>query len=309
MEASCFSEASTDFISNHEERDHMVGQVLVNGFLQGGFYACIGVSFSIVFGIMKVINLAQGTQIILGAYVTYTVSQILRIDPFFTLPLAVIGLFILGYLIQKYIINLVAKGGLVITSLLTFGLNLTLINVALLIWKADFRGTNPWYMGMSLEIAGVTIPYVRLIIFVIALLFTIFLELFFRKTETGNSIQATALNPKAAQLMGIDIGKTYCLTFAISSALGGAMGTLFILAKPISPFTGGDFLIILFSVAILGGLGSIPGALVAGIVLGMVESFSVMFFGIEYQKIALNLVYLLILIFLPKGLMGKRFYG
>jgi branched-chain amino acid transport system permease protein len=287
----------------------MVGQVIVNGLLQGGFYACIGVSFSIVFGIMKIINLAQGTQVILGAYITYATSHLLGLDPFFTLPLSIIGLFILGYMIQKYIINLVAKGGLVITSLLTFGLNLILINIALLIWKADFRATNPWYMGMSFEVAGVTIPYVRLLIFVIAVLFTIVLELFFRKTETGNSIRATALNPKAAQLMGIDIGKTYCLTFAISSALGGAMGTLFILAKPISPFTGGDFLIILFAVAIMGGLGSIPGALLAGIVLGMVESFSTMFFGIAFQNVVLNLVCIFVLIFLPTGFMGKRFYG
>lgn len=287
----------------------MFGQVIVNGLLQGGFYACIGVSFSIVFGIMKIINLAQGTQVILGAYITYAASHLLGLDPFLTLPLSITGLFILGYTIQKYIINLVAKGGLVITSLLTFGLNLILINIALLIWKADFRATNPWYMGMSFEVAGVTIPYVRLLIFVIALLFTVFLEIFFRKTETGNSIQATALNPKAAQLMGIDIGKTYCLTFAISSALGGAMGTLFILAKPISPFTGGDFLIILFSVAIMGGLGSIPGALLAGIVLGMVESFSTMLFGIAFQNVVLNLVCIFILIFLPTGFMGKRFYG
>jgi branched-chain amino acid transport system permease protein len=287
----------------------MLAQVIINGLLQGGFYACIGVSFSIVFGIMRIINLAQGTQIILGAYVTYTASQFLSLDPFFTLPLSILVLFFLGYFIQKYVINLVAKGGLVITSLLTFGLNLILINIALLVWKADFRGTNPWYMGMSFEVAGVTIPYVRLIIFFMAVLFTVILELFFRKTEIGNSIRATALNPKAAQLIGIDIGKTYSLTFAVSSAVGGAMGTLFILAKPVSPFTGGDFLVILFSVAILGGLGSIEGALLAGIILGLVESSSVMLLGVEYQKIALNLIYILILIFLPKGLMGKRFYG
>lgn len=286
----------------------MLAQVFVNGLLQGGFYACIGVSFSIVFGIMKIINLAQGTQIILGAYLTYSLSALLGLDPFLMLPISALGLFILGYLIQKYLINLVARGGLVITSLLTFGLNLILINIALLIWKADFRSTHPWYMGMSFEVLGITIPLVRLIIFVMAILLTFFLEFFFRKTETGHSIQATALNPRASQLMGIDIGKTYCLTFAISSALGGAMGTLFILAKPVSPFTGGDFLIILFSVAILGGLGSIPGALAAGTLLGMIESFSVMILGIEYQKIILNLLYLLMLIFLPKGLMGKRFY-
>ena len=286
----------------------MFGQVIVNGLLQGGFYGCIGVTFSIVFGIMKIINLAQGTQLILGAYLTYALTNALNIDPSLTLPFSVAGLFFLGYGIQKYLINLVAKGGLVITSLLTFGLNLILINIALLIWKADFRGTNPWYMGMSLQIGEITIPYVRLGLFVVAILFTVGLELFFRKTETGNSIRATALNPKAAQLMGIDIGKTYCLTFAISSAMGGAMGTLLILGKPVSPFTGGDFLVILFSVAIMGGLGSIPGSLFAGLILGLIESISVVFVGVEYQRVVLNGLFILILIFLPQGLMGKRFY-
>ena len=287
----------------------MLAQFIVNGLLQGGFYACVGVSFSIVFGIMKIINLAQGTQVILGAYMTYTLSHILGLDPFLTIPFSVLTLFIVGYLIQKYLINLVAKGGLVITSLLTFGVNLILINLALLIWKADFRATNPWYMGMQFEVVGVTVPYVRLLIFIIAIVFTILLELFFRKTETGNAIRATALNPRAAQLMGIDIGHTYCLTFAISSALGGAMGTLFILTKPITPFSGGDLLVILFSVAVLGGLGSIPGALLAGIVLAMIESLATMFFGVTFQRVILNILYLSILIFLPRGFMGKRFYG
>jgi branched-chain amino acid transport system permease protein len=287
----------------------MLGQYIVNGLLQGGIYACLGVPFSIVFGITKIINLAHGTQVILGAYITYAVSQTLGIDPLLTLPISMLSLFIFGYLVQKYVINLVAKGGLVITSLLTFGLNLILINILLLIWKADFRGVNPWYMGMSFEVAGLTIPYVRLGILVIAVLLTVVMELFFRKTVTGNSILATALNPKAAQLIGIDIGKAYAITFAVSSALGGATGTLFILAKPVSPFTGGNFLIILFSVAILGGLGSIPGAFLAGIILGLVESLSVMLFGIQYQKILLNIFAILILIFLPNGLQGKRFYG
>jgi branched-chain amino acid transport system permease protein len=287
----------------------MLGQYLVNGLLQGGFYACIGIPFSLVFGIMRIINLAHGTQVIMGAYITYAVSHAIGLDPLFTLPVSIIALFILGYLVQRHLINLVAKRGLIITSLLTFGLNLILINIFLLIWRSDFRGTNPWYMASSFEWAGITIPYVRLGIFLFAILLTIFMELFLRRTERGNSILATALNPKAAQLMGIDIAKTYAITFAISSALGGATGTLFILAKPVTPFMGNSFLVILFSVAILGGLGSIPGAFFAGIILGMIESFSVMLFGIEYQKIMLNLSAILILIFLPNGIMGKRFYG
>ena len=111
----------------------MFFQVIVNGLLQGGFYACIGVTFSIVFGIMKIVNLAQGMQIILGAYITFALTKAFGIDPFITLPLAGIGMFIVGWLIQTYIINQVARGGLVITSLLTFGLNLMLVNIALLV--------------------------------------------------------------------------------------------------------------------------------------------------------------------------------
>jgi branched-chain amino acid transport system permease protein len=148
----------------------MFGQYLVNGLLQGGLYACLGIPFSIVFGITKIINLAHGSQIILGAYMTYAASQVLGIDPLLTLPVSISGLFVLGYLIQKYVINLVVRGGLVITSLLTFGLNLILINILLLIWKADYRGTNPWYMGTSFEVAGITIPCVRLGIFLFAIL-------------------------------------------------------------------------------------------------------------------------------------------
>jgi branched-chain amino acid transport system permease protein len=286
----------------------MIAQLVVNGLLQGGFYACIGVTFSIVFGIMRIINLAQGTQIILGAYVTYALSQAFHIDPLLTLPVSAVVLFLVGYGIQKYMINLVARGGLVITSLLTFGLNLILINVLLLVWQADFRATNAPYMSMGLMVGDVRIPIVRLGIFVVAILFTLGLELYFRRTKSGNSIRAVALNVRAARLMGIDIGRTYCLTFAISSGLGGVMGTLYIISKPISPFTGGDFLTTLFSVSILGGLGSIPGALLAGLLLGVVESVSVVFLGVEYQRVVLNLVFILILIFLPKGLLGSRFY-
>jgi branched-chain amino acid transport system permease protein len=286
----------------------MVGQFIINGLLQGGFYACIGVTFSIVFGIMRIINLAQGTQIIVGAYITYAMTTALGVDPLLTLPVSMLVLFGLGYLMQKYIINLVAKGGLVLTSLLTFGLNLILINICLLIFKANYRGTTPPYMSKAFQLAGVTIPLVQLLIFVVAFVFTISLELFFRRTKLGNSIRATALNARAARLVGIDIGKTYCITFAISSALGGAMGTLFILGKPVDPFAGGNFLITLFSVAIMGGLGSIPGALLAGLILGTIESVSVLFLGVEFQRVVMYVVFILILMFMPKGLLGMQFY-
>jgi len=287
----------------------MFAQMIVNGLLLGGFYACIGVTFSLVYGIMGIINLAQGTQIILGAYVTLTLCQHLAIDPFLTLPISALVLFIFGYGIQRYVINLVGKAGVVLTSLLTFGLNMVLINMALLIWKADFRGTNPAYSGTHFEVAGVTIPYVRLAVFVVAVLSTFLLHGFLTYSKTGNAIHATAQNKRAAQLVGIKIRRTYAMTFAISSAMAGAMGTLYVLLKPVSPFSGGDLLMILFLVAILGGMGNIPGALLGGVAMGLADSLSVLYLGMEYQKVVMFLGFILVLIFMPRGFLGKRFYG
>ncbi len=287
----------------------MFAQMIVNGLLLGGFYACIGVAFSLVYGIMGVINLAQGTQIILGAYVTFTLYHHLAIDPFLTLPVSALVLFILGYGIQKYLINLVVKAGVVLTSLLTFGLNMVLINIALLIWKADFRGTNPAYSGANFEVAGITIPYVRLAVFLIAILATFLLHWVLTYTKMGNSIHATAQNKRAAQLVGIKIRRAYSVTFAISSAMAGAMGTLYVLLKPVSPFSGGDLLMILFLVAILGGMGNIPGGLLGGVAMGLADSLSVLYLGMEYQKVVMFLGFIMVLIFMPRGFLGKKFYG
>ncbi len=287
----------------------MIVQMIVNGLLLGGFYAAIGVAFSLVYGIMGIINLAQGTQIILGAYISYSVCQVFHIDPFFTLPVSALVLFGLGYVLQRCVINLVGKGGMVLTSLLTFGLNLVLINVAILIWKADFRGVNPSYAGKNFEVAGVTVPCVRLIVFFIAILMTLSLHWFLTHTRTGNSIEASSQNKRAAQLVGINIRRSYALTYAISCGMSGAMGTLYLILKPVSPFSGGDLLMILFMVAVLGGLGNIPGALLGGAVMGLSDSFSVLLLGMEYQKIVMFLGFILVLIFLPRGFFGKRFHG
>ena len=287
----------------------MILQMIVNGLLLGGFYASIGVAFSLVYGIMGIINLAQGTQIILGAYLTYATCALFHIDPFLTLPVSALVLFITGYGVQRWVINMVGKGGVVLTSLLTFGLNMVLINVILLIWSADFRGVNPAYAGKNFEVVGVTVPYVRLAVFFIAVFATFALHWFLGHTQTGNAIHASSQNKRAAQIVGINIRRSYALTFAISSGLAGAMGTLYVVLKPVSPFSGADLLMILFLVAVLGGLGNIPGALLGGLALGLADSFSVLFLGMQYQKIVMFLGFILVLIFLPRGFFGRKFYG
>lgn len=286
----------------------MFGQILANGLMLGGLYAAIGVSFSLIYGITGIVNLAHGTQIVMGAYVTFVLSKALKIDPFLTIPATFVCLFIVGQLIQKYVVNMVIKSGLMMTSLLTFGINLFLVNILILLFTIDLRGLQPAYAGMNFEIFGITVPYIRVFIFIVAIAMTLLLELFLAKTKTGNSIRATVFNKKAAQLMGIHLGRTYTTTFAIASAMAGITGTLIITYSAVSPFSGGDFLMILFTVAVLGGLGSIPGALVGGLVLGLFESFTVLILGVEFTKIVSFTVFMLILIIRPVGIMGKQFY-
>ena len=208
----------------------MILQMIANGLLLGGFYASIGVAFSLVYGIMGIINLAQGTQIILGAYLTFATCELFHIDPFLTIPVSGLILFITGYAIQRWVVNMVGKGGVVLTSLLTFGLNLVMINVILLIWSADFRGINPSYAGKNFEVVGVTIPYVRLAVFFIAVGATMILHWFLGHTETGNAIHASSQNKRAAQIVGINIRRSYALTFAIE--LGACRGHGVALCNP-----------------------------------------------------------------------------
>jgi branched-chain amino acid transport system permease protein len=286
----------------------MLVQAVINGLLFGAVYATIGIGFSLVWGVMNIINVAHGSFIMVGAYLSYTLYAVGGIDPFLSIPVVMAALFIIAYVIQKFVLNRVVRGSVFITLTFTFGLQILIANICLLIWSADYRSVKLSYSSAGLEIGGVVIPLVRLGIFAVALVLTGLFYLFMRRTKTGIAINATALNFEGAKTVGIDVFNIYAITFGVSAALAGAAGCLISPIMSVNPFVGGPLVGKAFVIAILGGLGSTIGAVVGGLVLGLVETVGTVFIPSSYQELLGFSVLVLVLVFRPQGLLGKRFY-
>ena len=286
----------------------MILQAVLNGILFGAVYVCIGMGFSLVWGVMNIINLAHGSFIMLGAYITYTLFTYLKIDPFLTLPISMLVLYFIGYASQKYLLNYIIRASIFITLTFTFGLQILIANVALLIWTADFKSAAPGYSGEGIVLGGLVLPYIRCAIFFVALILTYLFYLLMARTKTGKAINATALNLEGAKTVGVDVAEIYARTMGISAALGGAAGALISPIMTINPFIGGPLVGKAFVVAILGGLGGTMGAFAGGMALGLAEQVGSIFFSAGYQEALGFIVLVLVLIFRPQGIVGKRFY-
>jgi branched-chain amino acid transport system permease protein len=286
----------------------MILQAILNGILFGGVYVCIGIGFSLVWGVMNIINLAHGSFIMLGAYITYTLFTYLKIDPFLSLPVSMIVLYFIGYASQKYLLNYIIRASIFITLTFTFGLQILIANVALLIWTADFKSVAPTYSGEGIVLGGLVLPYIRCGIFIVALVLTYLFYLLMARTKTGKAINATALNLEGAKTVGVDVAEIYARTMGISAALGGAAGALISPIMTINPFIGGPLVGKAFVVAILGGLGGTMGSFAGGMALGLAEQVGSFFFSSAYQEAIGFIVLVIVLIFRPQGIIGKRFY-
>ncbi len=286
----------------------MLFQAILNGILFGAVYVCIGMGFSLVWGVMNIINLAHGSFIMLGAYITYTLFTYLKIDPFLTLPISMLALYFIGYASQKYLLNYIIRAGIFITLTFTFGLQILIANVALLIWTADLKSAAPGYSGEGIVLGGLVLPYIRCAIFIVALILTYLFYLLMARTKTGKAINATALNLEGAKTVGVDVAEIYARTMGISAALGGAAGALISPIMTINPFIGGPLVGKAFVVAILGGLGGTMGSFAGGMALGLTEQVGSLFFSSGYQEALGFIVLVLVLIFRPQGIVGKRFY-
>ncbi len=284
-----------------------LAQHLVNGLLQGCLLALVGLGFSIVWGVLNIINLAHAALIMLAAYLTYFLWSALGLDPFLALPITMLALFGLGYALQKYVINLVMGASALSTFLLTFGFEALLVTLALRLFSADTRQTKPFYANASLSLGPLYLPYTQLGAVVVALVLTYLLYLFLDRTQTGSSIRAVGQDRIAARLMGIDIGQTYALTFGVGAALAGAAGALLSTTSGFAPNAFGAFNVLAFSVVVLGGLGSIPGALLGGLVFGLVYEFGGTYL-LAQRDVAIFAILILVLVVRPTGLLGREGY-
>lgn len=281
-------------------------QSFVNGLLLGGLYACIAAGFSLVWGVLNIINILHGAFIVLGAYVAFFFHQWWGIHPFVS-ALAAAGIGgAIAYVLQSVLINRVVARSVLITLTLTFGLELVANNAMLLAFTADFRKVILQDPLGNAKIAGLFIPLDRAAAMGLSLLVILAVAYALKATRMGRAIVAVRTDREAAALMGVDVARTYALTFAIGAMMAAAAGSLLSLVFPISPQSGHVFLGKAFVVCVLGGVGSIGGAVVGGIALGMIESFGGILFGPESGLILAFALLLAFLVVRPQGFMGNK---
>ena len=281
-------------------------QILINALVLGSLYACIAIGFSLVWGVLNVINLIHGSFIVLGGYLAFMLYQSLHLSPWYAIFIAAPLFFAFGYVIQRLILNRVITAPVLVTLTLTFGLDLILNNAMIYFFTADYRKLILSPPLGSLAFGGVVVPVDRLIATATALALTGLLYLLLRRSKVGRAIVAVRLARDAAVLMGVHVPSIYAVAFGLGAALAGCAGVLMALIFPISPLTSSTFLGKAFVVCVLGGLGSVSGALAGGLLLALVESVGATYLGPAH---ATTLSFLLLIIFLvlrPQGLLGRK---
>lgn len=280
-------------------------QALISGILIGGVYALIGIGLTIIFGVMRVINFAHGDLMMLGMYVTFYLFTLFHVDPFLSIVITAPLMFLFGALLQKTIVNRMLDALPQNQILLTIGLGLIMSNSVMLAFTSDYKILTTRYSSSSVHVLGISISSPLVISFVITVAITIALYWFLLKTDTGQAIRATAQDREAARLMGINVGRMSIIAFGLGSALAGAAGALISPTYYIFPQVGSIFTLKAFVITVLGGMGSVIGATLGGVLIGMAESIGGLYFGSGWKDVVVFVLFLLVLLFKPSGLLGK----
>jgi len=282
----------------------MVAQYVANGILIGSLYACLAVGFSLIYGVLNIINVMHGSFVVLGAYITIYFTSSLGFPPLVAALIGCAAMFAFGYLVQRFLINEVVAAPVFITFTLTFGLDLLLNNAMIQAFTATPRSLLLDYG--SLDVAGVNLSVARLGAMVLALVLTGVLYALLRHSAMGRAIVAVRMDRHAAALLGIPVPRIYAITFGIGALMAAAAGGAMAVVYPITPMLSGTFLGKSFVICVLGGLGSVPGALIGGIALGLLESFGAVALGSQWSTTVGFALMVAVLLLRPAGLAGRR---
>jgi len=278
---------------------------IVMGILLGGLYSIIALGLSLVFGVVKEINIAHGDLVILGSYFGYVAMTVIGIDPILSLIIGIPLFFGIGFAIQKYLLNRAFRISMDATLIIAFGISIILESTYQLVWTPLSRGLTTSYALESFSAGPIHVPLVYLLDLIVAIVVMFFLREFLRRTYLGMATRAAAQDWKAAQLMGINTNRVYAFTFGIATALAAVAGVFLGLTFPFTPVSGMSFLIIALGVVVLGGLGSIAGTLVAGIAFGLAQTLGGYFFGVAAQMLIAYTMVLVVLAVIPRGIFGR----
>jgi branched-chain amino acid transport system permease protein len=287
-------------------------QLFVSGILLGGVYALASIGLTLIYGVMKIVNFAHGEFLMLAMYVTFWLFHYFGLDPYVSIVLTAPILFLVGLVTYQLFIRRTLTAPHLIQIFVTVGISILIENLVLLFWSADFRTVSVDYLKHSLIVGPfpsigleeVMISPARLIAFVLALSLGIGFYYFLELSYTGKVIRATSQDRWAALLMGINIDRVFKLAFSIGILLVGIAGALMIPIYTVHPFVGFEFVLVMFVIVVLGGMGSIVGAMISGIVIGIVEVFSGYFIGPDSKQAVYFLLFIAVLIFRPSGLFG-----
>ena len=279
-------------------------QSLISGILIGGVYALIGIGLTIIFGVMRVINFAHGDLLMLGMYATYFLFTLFHIDPFVSIVVTIPLMFLFGAFLQKTFINRMLGALPQNQILLTIGMGLVMSNSMMLAFTSDYKILSTTYSSSSFNILGISISTPLLISFAITVVITAALYWFLYRTDTGQAIRATAQDREAAQLMGINVKRMSIIAFGLGTSLAATAGALIAPTYYIFPQVGSVFTLKAFVITVLGGMGSIVGATLGGVLIGIAESVGGVYLGSGWKDVIVFVLFLLVLLFKPSGLLG-----
>jgi branched-chain amino acid transport system permease protein len=276
----------------------------INGLLIGGIYTLVASGLTLIYGVLHIINFAHGSLLMLAMFGVYFLLTKLGVDPYLSLLVMVPAMFALGYVLYRGLIGRLAHGKDENILLITLGLSILIENLALMFFKGDTRTISVSYSDRMVELGPLLLSFPKIVSFVAAMVLCALLGLFIQRTDTGKAIRAVAKERMGARLVGIDVDRVFAISYGIGLATLGAAACLLMPIFYVSPTTGHVFVIVAFTVVVLGGMGSFFGAVVGGLIVGLTESFGGLFLGESLGQIGISLIFILILLFRPQGLFG-----
>jgi branched-chain amino acid transport system permease protein len=276
----------------------------INGLLIGGIYTLVASGLTLIYGVLHIINFAHGSLLMLAMFGVYFLLTKLGVDPYLSLLVMVPAMFALGYVLYRGLIGKLAQGKDENILLITLGLSILIENLALMFFKGDTRTISVSYSDRMVELGPLLLSFPKIVSFVAAMVLCALLGLFIQRTDTGKAIRAVAKERMGARLVGIDVDRVFAISYGIGLATLGAAACLLMPIFYVSPTTGHVFVMVAFTVVVLGGMGSFFGAIVGGLIVGLTESFGGLFLGESLGQIGISLIFILILLFRPQGLFG-----
>jgi branched-chain amino acid transport system permease protein len=278
--------------------------ILISGILLGGIYALVSIGLNLIFGVVRIVNFAQGEFVMLAMYATFFCAAKLGVGPYFAVFLVAPLMFCVGVVVQRLVLQPLQNEPMM-QVFATFGLLILFENAVLAITRGEGYSLGGSYSREVIDVLGLKASLTRVIVFVAATGIALGLMLFLSRTMAGKAIRAVIQDRQSARLMGINVERTYLLTFGLGTALAGVAGALLAPIYTLSPYIGGNFILAAFAVVVLGGLGSVPGAYIGGIAVGLMESFAGYYVDPALKQAIWFIIFVVVLVVRPSGLMGQ----